>query len=429
MLRVRGFYSGWWVLTGMVIAMIVAEGVSFGSFGAYVEPLENRFGWSRAQVSLGFSVVVGSVGIAAPMIGWLIDHVGPRRLMVLCAPLCALSFLLLAFMTELWQWYAYLVLNSLSLGCIAYMPAQAMAVRWFDRHRAIAVSMIGASLWMGQLVMLPIIQLIITKLGWEDAFLYSGIFVLGAYAVTFTLVRDHPPSGHSEFDHGRAGRPTGALVTAVGVTAREALRHPLFWCLVLGLMLFYFVLFGWLSQAVPYYRSVDYSVGWSATLVAITAGGSAAWLLTAGRKLERFPRPELAAVCCAAMVALSMLALWFSGGSIGGVAAHIPLYILGGSAGPPLEALIFSRAFGLRNFATIMGTAFMFQTIGIFTSPIIAGEIFDRTGEYDWALLLYAGCAGASMLVFLVASRIRQPLAEQAARMAPTPQIRVAEGD
>ena len=209
MLRVRGFYSGWWVLTGMVIAMIVAEGVSFGSFGAYVEPLENRFGWSRAQVSLGFSVVVGSIGIAAPMIGWLIDHVGPRRLMVLCAPLCALSFLLLAFMTELWQWYAYLVLNSLSLGCIAYMPAQAMAVRWFDRHRAIAVSMIGASLWMGQLVMLPIIQLIITKLGWEDAFLYSGIFVLGAYAVTFTLVRDHPPSGHSEFDHGRAGGRPG----------------------------------------------------------------------------------------------------------------------------------------------------------------------------------------------------------------------------
>ena len=429
MLRVRRLYYGWWVLTGMVIAMIVAEGVSFGSFGAYVEPLENRFGWSRAQVSLGFSVVVGSVGIAAPMIGWLLDHVGPRRLMVLCAPLCALSFVLLAFMTELWQWYAYLVLNALSLGCIAYMPAQAIAVRWFDRHRAIAVSMIGASLWMGQLVMLPIIQLIITKLGWEDAFLYSGMFVLGAYAVTFMLVRDHPPPSHSEFDHGRAGRPTGAPVTALGVTARQALRHRLFWCLVLGLMLFYFVLFGWLSQAVPYYRSVDYSVGWSATLVALTAGGSAAWLLTAGTQLERFPRPELAAVCCAAAVSLSMLALWFSGGSIGGVAVHIPLYILGGSAGPPLEALIFSRAFGLRNFATIMGTAFMFQTMGIFVSPIVAGEIYDRTGSYDLALLLYAACAGASMLVFLVASRIRQPLAEQAARMAPTPELRVAEGD
>ncbi len=429
MLRLRRLYYGWWVLTGMVIAMIVAEGVSFGSFGAYVEPLENQFGWSRAQVSLGFSVVVGSIGIAAPMIGWLLDHVGPRRLMVLCAPLCALSFVLLAFMTELWQWYAYLVLNSLSLGCIAYMPAQAIAVRWFDRHRAIAVSMIGASLWMGQLVMLPIIQLIITKLGWEDAFLYSGMFVLGAYAVTFMLVRDHPPPSHSEFDHGRAGRPTGAPVTASGVTARQALRTPLFWCLVLGLMLFYFVLFGWLSQAVPYYRSVDYSVGWSAMLVAITAGGSAAWLLTAGTQLERFPRPELAAVCCAAMVSLSMLALWFSGGSIGGVAAHIPLYILGGSAGPPLEALIFSRAFGLRNFATIMGTAFMFQTIGIFVSPIVAGEIYDRTGSYDLALLLYAACAGASMLVFLVASRIRQPLAEQAARIAPPPELRVAEGD
>ena len=195
-------------------------------------------------------------------------------------------------------------------------------------------------------------------------------------------------------------------------------------------MLFYFVLFGWLSQAVPYYRSVDYSVGWSATLVAITAGGSAAWLLTAGRKLERFPRPELAAVCCAAMVALSMLALWFSGGSIGGVAAHIPLYILGGSAGPPLEALIFSRAFGLRNFATIMGTAFMFQTIGIFVSPIVAGEILrpHRRIRLGAAALRRPAQARRCWSSWSrPASASRWPSRPRG--WMPTPQIRVAEGD
>ena len=167
-LRLRGIYYGWWVLVGMVVALVLAEGVTFGAFGAYVIPLEEEFGWSRAQVSFGFSVVVGTVGLLAPIIGRLIDVVGPRRLMLIGAPAAAAALALLAFMTELWQWYLYLALNAVALGCIAYIPAQALAVRWFDAHRAVAVSIIGASVWMGQLVMLPIVQLIISSWGWED---------------------------------------------------------------------------------------------------------------------------------------------------------------------------------------------------------------------------------------------------------------------
>ena len=54
--RIGRAYYGWYVLFGMVVALIVAEGVTIGSLSAYTEPLEQRFGWSRAQVSMGFSV-------------------------------------------------------------------------------------------------------------------------------------------------------------------------------------------------------------------------------------------------------------------------------------------------------------------------------------------------------------------------------------
>jgi hypothetical protein len=46
----RVFY-GWWMLAACVIAMALGGGVSFWSFGLYVNPLEDEFGWSRAQVS------------------------------------------------------------------------------------------------------------------------------------------------------------------------------------------------------------------------------------------------------------------------------------------------------------------------------------------------------------------------------------------
>ena len=403
----RRVYSGWWVLTGMVVALVIAEGVTFGSLSAYIEPLENRFGWSRAQVSLGFSVTVGAVGLFAPIIGRLVDSVGPRRLMLVGAPLCAISFVLLAYMRELWQWYVYLGLSSFALGLVAYIPAQALAVRWFDEKRALATSIIGASVWMGQLIMLPVVQIIITNLGWGDAFLYSGIFVLAAYAFAFLLVRDRPTQPEQA-----SGLPAPPIVVA-GLSLREAIRTPLFWCIVGGLMLFFFVIFGWLSQGVPYYRSVGFSETWAAQIVSLTAGGAVIWLLTAGTQLERFRRPERVASVCVLFVAAALVVLYIAQGSAPGVGIAVVLYVIGFAATPPLEALIISRAFGLANFATIMGTAFMFQTIAIFFSPIIAGAIYDAQGTYDLVLLIYACCAVGSSAVFLIASRLPQPFASR----------------
>ncbi len=412
--RFGRIYYGWYVLFGMVVALIVAEGLTLGSLSAYTEPLENRFGWSRAQVSMGFSVTVGTIGLFAPFIGRLIDVVGPRRLMVIGAPLCAAAFVLLAFMTQLWQWYVYLGVSSLALGLVAYIPAQALAVRWFDRRRAVALSIIGASVWMGQLVMLPLVALIISRLGWGDAFLYSAMLIVGAYVIAFIFVRDHPRPGESDDPAAAPGAPASLEpVVLSGLTIGQAMRTPLFWALVLGLMLLYFVVFGWLSQGVPYYRSVGFSDTWSAQIVSLTAGGAVVWLLTAGSQLERFRRPELVASAGALFVCISLLVLYVTGGSIPGVAVAVVFYVIGFAAAPPLEALMLSRAFGLKNFATIMGTAFLFQTIAIVFSPIVAGSIYDRNGNYDLALIIYAICVAASCLVFLIASRVPQPFTRQ----------------
>ena len=409
--QISGVYYGWYVLFGMVIALLVAEGVTIGSLSAYVVPLEEHFGWSRAQVSMGFSVTVGTIGLFAPIIGRLIDVVGPRRLMLIGAPVCCAAFVLLAFMTQLWHWYAYLALSSVALGLVAYMPAQALAVRWFDRRRALATSIIGASVWMGQLFMLPLVQLIITRLGWGDAFLYSGMLVVAAYIVAFIFVRDHPKDHERDAPAAPGMEPSTEPVVLSGLTIGQAIRTPLFWILVLGLMLLYFVVFGWLSQGVPYYQSVGFSDTWSAQIVSLTAGGAVIWLLTAGTQIERFRRPERVASVCALFVCGSLITLYLTGGSVPGVSIAVVLYVIGFAAAPPLEALMLSRAFGLKNFATIMGTAFLFQTIAIVFSPIIAGSIYDRNGNYDLALIIYAICVAASCLVFLVASRLPQPFA------------------
>ena len=444
-------YYGWWVLGSVVFALVVSEGISFGAFGLYVEPLEREFRWSRAAVSAGFSVAVGTVGLFAPIVGRVIDTVGVRRLLFISVPLCGGTFLLLATLSELWQWYLYLALNNATLAAIAYIPAQSLAVRWFERRRSIAVSAIGASVWIGQLVMVPIIQAIITGASWKTAFLVSSAMLVAGYVAALILVRDDPGEAHGDRERrpttvlrrplpARAGRHATSVATEsggqvaaaveappstgdgaeaggrsqageIGVTAREAVRTPLFWATVLGMMLYFYVVFGWLSQAKPYFSSVGWSDGTGALFVSGTAGLAAVWLLSAGNVLGRPRRPELTAAGCCLCMAAGMLALRFTGGDALGIALYIPLYVLGYAAAPLVEALIFSRGFGTRHFATILGAAFMFETMGILGSPVIAGEIYDEAGSYDWALVMYAVSAGAAAVVFLFALRLKQPLA------------------
>ena len=111
--------------------------------------------------------------------------------------------------------------------------------------------------------------------------------VVGAYIIAFIFVRDKSvrrPTMTSRSDSVAGDSASWSCLSLAmsGLTLGQALRTPLFWALVLGLMLLYFVVFGWLSQGVPYYRSVGFSDTWSAQIVSLTAGGAVIWLLTAG---------------------------------------------------------------------------------------------------------------------------------------------------
>ena len=77
--RLRRAYYGWWMLAGSVMAVALAAGISFWSFGLYIEPLEREFGWSRAEISGGFSVGFFASALAAPLYATPLVAVRPAR--------------------------------------------------------------------------------------------------------------------------------------------------------------------------------------------------------------------------------------------------------------------------------------------------------------------------------------------------------------
>jgi predicted MFS family arabinose efflux permease len=72
----------------------------------------------------------------------------------------------------------------------------------------------------------------------------------------------------------------------------------------------------------------------------------------------------------------------------------------GGGAGPVLEPLLLTRTFGVANFGAILGVMMLVETTGNIGLPVVGGAIFDSTGSYIAAFLLYVAIYLASCVAF-----------------------------
>lgn len=420
----RKLYYGWWMLGAAVLAVALGGGVSFWSFGLYVSPLEDQFGWSRADVSLGFSFSLLAGGLCGPLVGYWIDSRGVRSGIVAGAIVTCLTYALLATTHSLWQWYLYNALNAAARQFMFIIPFQTLVSRWFDRKRGLALSFLGSGFSLGGLTVLPLMTLVIDVAGWRGGFVFSGVALALLYIPIGLLIVKNHPSDIGEHPDGEPPADRGAQpATMVGLTLGETLRQPIFWVISLGLMLFLYGLLGWQVHQVPFFQSKGFSRDTAALIVSLSAGLGMVARIAMGLVSDRFGRFEvvimgLALFLIAGATTLLVSSAWPA------IVLFLAFWIVGTSAGPMIEALVLTRAFGVVNFASIFGVIVVIEMAGQIVSPTAAGFIFDKTGSYDGALVMFICTYAACFVLFGIASRMRQPvlaLLEERERATETP--------
>ncbi|HUF54337.1 MAG TPA: MFS transporter [Dehalococcoidia bacterium] len=406
-----GIYYGWIVLIASVVAMAVGSGISFWSFGLYVDPLESDFGWSRAEVSAGISVSLGIGALSGPLIGRWIDSSGPRVVIIAGAFASSATFLLLATTTELWQWFVYLSINTVARQMVFFLPFQALVSRWFERKRGLAVGILGSGFSFGGLAIVPLMAFVIDRLDWDGSFVFAAALTLALFLPMGLLVlRNDPADVGANMDGDTvADGETYTPAPLTGLTLRQTLRTPLFWLLAAAMTLFIFGIVGWIVHQVPFYESVGVSRGLAAGLVSIAAGGGVIMRLTFGVIADRVPRIEVGAMGLLAFLVASMAVLLVDSGIVG-ISIFVVLWVIGSGGGPLLEPLLLGRAFGLKHFATILATMMLIDALGVVTAPTIAGLIYDETGSYDLVLVMFGSSFAAALALFYLASRLPHPM-------------------
>lgn len=412
----RKVFYGWWMLAASVVAMTVISGLAVWTNGLYVRPLEEEFGWSRAQVSLGFSAAILIGGFAGPLIGVWIDRFGPRSAMIAGSAMTAVTYVLLAFTDTLWQWYLFSAINAGFRQMTFFIPMQVLASRWFDRRRGAALSILGTGFALGGFLLLPLVALVINVTDWRGGFVFSGALTAAlVLPIALFVIRDWPSDKGTHAD-GIAPKETLTLAAqhaSPGLTLAQTVRKPLFWVLSIALMLFFFGLIGWTVHIVPFFESRGLSRETAALLVSGTSGAGIITRLIIGAIADRFRRFEVGSAILTSMLVLGMISLLLDAGWLG-IGLFLTFWLIGTSAGALAESLTLTRAFGLAHFATILGVVVVIETCGEILSPSLAGLIYDETGSYDLALVMYAATFSVSTALFAVASRMKRPVLEAA---------------
>lgn len=376
-----------WSIPFAGFLLTLMGGISY-AWGVFIVPLQERFGWSRAEASLPVSVYL-AVFTTVGMIygGALQDKYGPRKVSAAGAILFFIGYMMARMISNFpYLWWLVLTYGVIGgLGCgLAYCAAVPAARKWFPDRVGLAVAISVTGFGLAAALFAPLITRLIRTVGIEGAFLVMGITTSLVSLFAAWLIRDPNPGwvppcwdATKEDKNGNA-----KFAPRREATLKEALVDPQFYLLWVG---FASIIFGGLlsmAHLVPYGRTV---IGLTApqAALAMTCFGLANGFgrPIAGWISERigptklmliyYPIPGLAFFLFNS-VATTQATLYISAVIFG----------LGFAVTAGLFPVLTSIAFGVKNLGAIYGALITSFGVSAFFGPLMGGRLYDLTGSY-----------------------------------------------
>jgi MFS family permease len=408
--RFSNLYYGW-VMVGVVSAMRMFGGGLHGyGFTVFFLPVSQDLGLNRAQTSLAFSLARAEGAIEAPLIGYLVDRVGPRPLMVAAAALAGLGYISLSWVDGYFGFLAvYLGLISLAYSAGFIQTPMVVANNWFIRRRARAMTVVGAAVTVGGTLITPLLAATVTGWGWRwGAFWVGCVFLFICVPLSLQVKRSPEsvgllPDGDRPANNSFRGT-TSRSETALqhDVTATGALKTLAFWSLAISML----ARVGTQSTMMVHFIPIMVWKGLTQESAALLLSAFALLNLFfhffLGWIADRVNKPRLLSLWM--LLPMSAIAILLSGESAMAVWLFAILFSTLDAAFPVTWATC-GDFFGRRYFATIRGNMTFIYMWGSALGPVVAGYLYDQNQSYTG--VLWGVLATLSASAFLTALLIR----------------------
>jgi len=390
----RVFY-GWWVLALCALINGVGTGIIYHSFTVFFLPLKRDLGVSSAAISLLYGAARLEGGMEGPVVGYLIDRFGTRKLIMIGAGLCGCGLILLATVQSFWAFFLiYVLVVSVGSNAGFFHPLSTAVNKWFIRQRGFGLSVLTSSGAVGGMIMAPLLSFIILHYGWRVGALCAGLLILAITIPAAIPIKRSPedmglhPDGQEPMTRPMAdGVKTAPLVYDVHFSIHEALRTSQFWLLTACLSLRLLVTIALNTHFVPILVWKGMGEAASAYLVSLFAFCYIPLAIGLGWVGDRWNKARLSGYCIIPNV-VAMMGMVFSDHPFFLYFFPIAFAIAMGTSS--LNWALIGDFFGRGSYATLRGLMGIGYGTATFLSPIYAGWIFDKTESYTLVLVTFS---------------------------------------
>jgi len=377
----------WFVVFGAVLLQVCLGAIY--SWSLFNQPLMDKFGWTKDQVVMTYSIAIFVFAFSTIFSGRLADKIGPRKVATIGGVLYGTGMILASFASSLpMLYFSYGVLAGAGVG-FAYVCPLSTCVKWFPEKKGFITGIAVGAFGAGSLIFKSVIEFFITNTGVSSTFLYLGLIymVLVVIGAQFLIL----PKASAK---GAKNKSTGEN----SYTTKEMMKTKSFY------MVWIMYMFGCMPGLLVIGLAKDIGIEMvkltpvtaanAVGLIALfNAGGRLAWG-TISDKLGRVKVVTMMFIMtAAALLVMSLVQLNY-------VTFFLCLAAIAFSYGGFLAVFptITGQFFGQKNLGANYGIIYQAYGIAALIGPIIKGNAAD----FNQTFLIAAGFAVLGMVISLL---------------------------
>jgi len=405
----KEFKFGWPVVLSSALGIgLGMSPLPFYTIGVFVGPFMEEFGWRVDQIMLALSIFSLTALFTSPLIGYLTDRIGVRKMVLISVVTFSFSFMAFALnngSTYLY-WGLWILLAIFGSGTLPITWTKAVN-KWFYRKRGLALglSLLGTGLF-GAFAKIYA-SYFIENYNWQTAYVALALLpLLITLPLALFFFRDtDDPKVQDKVRQMKEELPylnDVAITSEPGHTIKEALSDHRFWILALSFIPISIAIGG----PIPNLEKILDTKGFSAVdavyIASLIGASVVVGRLVGGYLLDKLWAPGVSFV----IFMIPIIACYiFMQDDLSLYMAMAGVCILGIAAGVEYDLMAFlvSKYFGMKNYSGIYGALYGFFAIGAGFGPYIYAKSFTITGSYTTIFFyaIFAFIIGAVPLLFL----------------------------
>jgi len=366
------------------VAQLITWGSIFYGFALFMVPLEKALDMTRAQSSLGFSLMLLTEGLLAFLIGRWIDKGHERLIMTAGSVLVGLLLLAHSVITSTAEFYVIWTLLGVAMACTLYPPAFAVLTRRFPSHFRRAIIILSFLGGLASTVFIPLVAWLMDAIDWrETMWVIAALHLCVCAPIHFYLLR-----GAKSASLAQRARNSDAYFRDQEIphpSIWQFMRNPVFWQLSCFVVLLMAATSALPAHMVSLLRESGLGETW-----AIAVPASIGVLQVIGRLglyvLEHRINVHTSNRWVTVLIPLGLLALILGHGEVFGCLVFVVLYGLGNGMLTIVKGTVMAEYVSKAHMGSLNGILGLPMALARAAAPLLMGLMWSPSDGYSYGL-------------------------------------------